>query len=275
MTIRTLIVDDEPLARRGVALLLLSQPDFFVAGECRNGQEAVAVIAATKPDLIFLDIQMPGMSGFEVLSSIDSDAVPATIFLTAYDEFALAAFDVQALDYLLKPIDEERFLAALVRAREMITLRKLSALQDRIAGLLAIEAELNKAGPAKRLVVRERGRAFFVPVEDVEWIEAVGDYAGLHVGNRTHLLRESMTALASRLDPTKFVRIHRSAIVQIDCVAAMRARTNRDGTVQLKSGMELKVSRLYSSEFRTALAKHAPTDKAGTTGTALPYRRSL
>lgn len=253
MNIRTIIVDDEPLARRGVALLLASQQDFSIAGECGNGQEATAMIAATKPDLVFLDIQMPGMSGFDVLSAIEPNTVPATIFLTAFNEYALAAFDAHALDYLLKPIDEDRFLDALLRVREFLTWKRLSVLQQSNSRLLAIEAERNAGGQANRLVVRERGRAFFVPVEDIEWIEAVGDYAGLHVGHRTHLLRESMGSLESRLDPRTFVRIHRSAIVQIKSVAAFRARTNRDGTVQLKSGTELKVSRSYSSEFRNAL----------------------
>ncbi len=265
MTIRTIIVDDEPLARRGLALLLDSQPDFCVVGQCRNGQEALALITETKPDLLFLDIQMPGMSGFDVLSSIKANAVPATIFLTAYDEFALAAFEVQALDYLLKPIDEERFLIALTRAREMVTWKRLSGLQQSISGLLAIEAERKQAGAMKRLVVRERGRAFFVLVDDIEWIEAVGDYAGLHVGNRTHLMRETLAVLEAKLDPKKFARIHRSAIVQLNSVAALRARTNRDGTVQLKNGTELKVSRTYSSGFRTALANQILSSQARTT----------
>jgi two-component system LytT family response regulator len=260
MTIRALIVDDEPLARRGVSLLLSSQPDFSIVGECRNGQEGVAMIDSAKPDLLFLDIQMPGMNGFDVLSSIKPDAVPATIFLTAYDDFALAAFDVHALDYLLKPIDEDRFAAALTRAREILNWKKLSTLQQGISGLLALEAERKVGGLAKRFVVRERGRAFFVPVEEIEWIEAVGDYAGLHVGGRTHLLRKAMTILEASLDPRKFVRIHRSAIVRLDCVVALRSRTNRDGCIQLKSGTELKVSRTYSSDLRRALKKQTITD---------------
>lgn len=253
MTIRTVIIDDEPPARRGIVLLLASQPDFSVAGECQNGKEAVSMIAATKPDLIFLDIQMPGMSGFDVLSSIERKETPATIFLTAHDEYALAAFDVHALDYLLKPIDEERFFFALERARELLALKQPAAQQQKISGLLSIETERKEGGPLRRLVVRESGRTFFVAVDDIEWIEAIGDYAGLHVKGRTHMLRESMAVLESRLDPTKFTRIHRSAIVRLDCVTALRARTNRDGTVQLESGTELKVSRTYSVGLRKAL----------------------
>jgi two-component system, LytTR family, response regulator len=238
MTIRTVIIDDEPPARRGVALLLASEPDFSIEGECQNGKEAVSMIAATKPDLIFLDIQMPGMSGFDVLSSIGPDEMPATIFLTAYDEYALAAFDIHALDYLLKPIDEERFFSALKRARELLRLRKLAAQQQRISGLLSMEVERKEEGPPRRLVVRESGSTFFVAVDDIEWIEAIGDYAGLHVKGRTHMLRESMAVLETRLDPRKFARIHRSAIVRLDCVATLRARTNRDGLVRLKRGTE-------------------------------------
>ena len=254
MTIRTVIIDDEPPARRGVALLLALQPDFSIAGECQNGKEAVSMIAAAKPDLIFLDIQMPGMSGFDVLSSIGADEMPATIFLTAYNEYALAAFDIHALDYLLKPIDEERFFSALERARKLLALRKLAARQLRISDLLSIEVERNQEEPLRRLVVREGRSSFFVAVDDIEWIEAIGDYAGLHVKGRTHMVRESMAVLETRLNPRKFARIHRSAIVRLDCVAALRARTNRDGMVQLKSGAELKVSRTYSPELRRALA---------------------
>jgi two-component system LytT family response regulator len=253
MTIRTVIIDDEPPARRGIVLLLASQPDFSVAGECQNGKEAVGMIAAIKPDLIFLDIQMPGMSGFDVLSSIGPNETPATIFMTAYDQYALAAFDIHALDYLLKPIDEERFFSALERARELLALRKLAAQQQRISDLLSIETERNAGGPLRRLVVRDGGRTFYMAVDDIEWIEAIGDYAGLHVKGRTHMWRGSMAVLESRLDPMKFARIHRSAIVRLDCIAALQSRTNRDGMVQLKSGTELKVSRTYSLELRKAL----------------------
>lgn len=270
MTIKTIIVDDEPLARRGIALLLASQPDFSVAAECGNGTEAVAMIAAIKPDLVFLDIRMPEMTGFDVLSLIEPNAVPATIFLTAHDEYALAAFGVHALDYLLKPIDEDRFLLALTHAREILTWRRLSEFQQSISGLLALDSERKAGGPAKRLVVRERGKAFFVSVDDIEWIEAVGDYAGLHIGNRTHMLRESMAALEARLDRRKFARIHRSAIVRLDSVAALRSRTNRDGTLQLKSGKELKISRTYSSQFRNALAKQIVADPISSAGDAGP-----
>ena len=226
------------------------------------------MIAATKPDLIFLDIQMPGMSGFDVLSSIGPDEMqmPATIFLTAYAEYALAALDIHALDYLLKPINEERFFSALERARELLALRKLAAQQQRISDLLSIETERKEGGPLGRLLVRERGRTFFVAVDDIEWIEAIGDYAGLHLKGRTHMVRESMAALESRLDPMKFARIHRSAIVRLDCIAALRARTNRDGMVQLKCGVELKVSRTYSLELRKALDRTGECLKRATDG---------
>jgi two-component system, LytTR family, response regulator len=255
VTIRAVIVDDEPLARTGIALMLASHSEFSVAAECKSGEEAVTAIIEAKPDLVFLDIQMPGMTGFDVLSSIRPNAMPVTIFLTAFDEYALAAFEVQALDYLLKPIDEDRFNTALARAREMLALKELAGIHQNISGLLAIHAEQKEAGATRRFVVRERGRTFFVTADEIDWIEAIGDYAGLHVGPRTHLLRESMGALEARLDPRKFVRIHRSAIVRLDRVAALQARTNRDGIVRLKSGVELRVSRTYSSGFRDALQR--------------------
>lgn len=253
MTIKTLIVDDEPLARRGIALLLASQPAFEVVGECKNGGQAVSAILGSKPDLVFLDIQMPGMSGFDVLSSIGPGLTPAIIFLTAYDEYALAAFEIQALDYVLKPIDEHRFAAALVRAREMLALKKLAAMQRSISGLLEIQAERHLVGPAKRFAVRERGRVFFVSADEIDWIEAVGDYAGLHIGKRTHLLREPLAVLEARLDPGKFARIHRSSIVALDRVTQLQARTNRDWTVTLRDGHSLNVSRTYSERLRMAV----------------------
>jgi two-component system, LytTR family, response regulator len=164
------------------------------------------------------------------------------------------------LDYLLKPIDEDRFSAALTHAREILTWKKLSAVEQGISGLLALEAERKVGGPAKRFVVRERGSSLFVPVEEIEWIEALGDYVGLHVGGRTHLLRKAIADLEAGLDPRTFVRIHRSAIVRLDFVVALRSRTNRDGSIQLKSGDELKVSRTYSSDLRRALKKQTITD---------------
>jgi len=256
---KALIVDDERLARKELIKLLEEHPSIEIAGEAMNADEAEKMIEELNPDLLFLDIQMPGMNGFDVLSSIKPSEVPATIFLTAHDDFALAAFNVHALDYLLKPIDEDRFAVALTLASDILKLKKLSALQQGISGLLALEAERRAGPPVKRLVVREQGRDFFVPVEEIEWIEAIGDYAGLHINGRTHLLRQSMTALEAGLDRNKFVRIHRSAIVRLDCVIALRARSNRDGSVQLKNGTELKVSRTYSSELRSALRKQTIT----------------
>jgi two-component system, LytTR family, response regulator len=253
--IRTVIVDDEPLARRGVAVLLASQPGFVVVGECRNGVQAVSTIIASQPDLVLLDIQMPGMNGFDVLSSLSPHPVPAIIFLTAYDEYALAAFDVQALDYLLKPIDEDRFACALSRVREMLELKQIAAQRRSISGLIEIHKERQSEGPTKRFVVRERGRVFFVSSDDVDWIEAVGDYAGLHIGKRTHLLRESLTELEARLDSEKFARIHRSSIVALDRVVEMQARKNRDWTVTLRDGQSLNVSRTYSGCLRAAVRR--------------------
>lgn len=249
--IRTLIVDDEPLARRGLALRLAAYPDFSVVAECENGHEAISAIQQLKPDLVFLDIQMPGIDGFGVLANIDSSKLPAIVFLTAYDEYALAAFEVQALDYLLKPIDKDRLASAIGRVRELLTLRQIASLQRQVAGLLQLREERN--GPIKRFAVRERGRVFFVSAEDVDWIEAIGDYAGLHVGDRTHLLRESLTSLEARLNPEQFARIHRSSIVRLDRVAEVRSRKNRDLSIVLKNGQRLSVSRTYSDRLRSAV----------------------
>jgi two-component system, LytTR family, response regulator len=253
MTIRTVIIDDESLARRAIALLLASQPDFLVVGECKNGEEALATLRVIKPDLIFLDFQMPGLNGLELLSSIQPIEMPAIIFLTAHREHALSAFSYHALDYLLKPIDEERFVAAITHARETIEARKtLRSLG--VAGVSPPETQPAATVAPERLVVKERGKLLFVLVDEIDWIEAIGDYTGLHVGRHVHLLREPIAALARRLDARRFVRIHRSAIVQLHCVAAFRSRTNRDGTVELKSGTELRVSRTYISALRAMLA---------------------
>lgn len=261
MTIRTVIIDDEPLARRAIAVLLASHPDFVVAGECKTGQEALTAIPALKPDLIFLDIQMPGMNGLDVLSFIGANELPAIIFLTAHREHALTAFGYHALDYLLKPIDEERFVAAVTHARETIAAKRaVASLGD--VGRLASEATPVAPGPASQLAVRERGKLHFVPIDEIDWIEAIGDYAGLHVGQRVHLLREPIAALAKKLDARKFVRIHRSAVVRIDRVQAFHPRSNRDGAVQLKDGTQLRLSRTYCSEFWDALKQASlPRDK--------------
>jgi two-component system LytT family response regulator len=250
MKIKVLIVDDEPLARKGVALRLREEADVEIVGMCSNGKQAVQRIGELAPDLVFLDIQMPLMSGIEVLRALPAETLPTIIFLTAFDEHALAAFEVQALDYLLKPIDETRFFVALERARRLIGMKQQNALyQEANASLDAAGA----GGPAKRFAVRNGKELAFVETASIDWIEAAGDYAQLHVGARTYLIRESLSTLETMLDRKDFLRIHRSAIVQLDRIARITALPNRDGYVTLHRGISLRFSRSYSRRLRDSL----------------------
>src|SRR5918998_1451949 len=212
--IRTLIVDDEPLARERIRALLTDQPDVEVIGEARDGEEAVKAILAQEPDLVFLDIQMPKMDGFEVIRTVGAENMPLVVFVTAYDQHALKAFEVRALDYLLKPFDRERFAESLQRARKQIEREETGDLGRR---LLALVKDLRKDQPrAERLVVKSGGRLFFLRADEIDWVEAAGNYVRLHVGTTAHLLRETMNAIESRLDPEKFFRIHRCRIVNME-----------------------------------------------------------
>lgn len=250
MKTRVLIVDDEELARRGVAIRLREHSDMVVVGECADGEEAIQSVSALNPDLIFLDIQMPGMSGIEMLRSLPEQSVaPVVIFLTAYDEYAVAAFEVRALDYLLKPVDDERFAFSLGRARRLLALEQQETLYVRMRGLLEMHSEDAGPGPAKRFAVRTGHQVSFVQSADIDWVESVGDYAGLHVGNKTHLLRESLNVLESRLDHERFLRIHRSTIVQLDRITRIDSLPNRDCVVTLRDGTSLRVSRTYSKSL--------------------------
>jgi two-component system, LytTR family, response regulator len=232
--IRVLVVDDEPLARRRVASLL--KDDIVVAGEAGHGTEAVDMIAALKPDLVFLDIQMPEMSGFDVIAAVGLDAMPPTVFVTAFDAYAVQAFEVQALDYLLKPFDDERFARVVARAR----LRLPQALG--IQNILARQPS--------RLIARSRGVMRVIHLEDIDWIGAAGDYAEVHAKGRSHLIDESLASLNARLPAEQFVRIHRSAIIRLDRVAEIRTGDHGDGGVRLRCGTELRISR----RFRDGLA---------------------
>jgi two-component system LytT family response regulator len=248
MKTRVLIVDDEELARRGVAIRLLDHPDMVVVGECADGDEAIESVSTLRPDLIFLDVQMPGMSGIEMLRSLpDRLSIPAIIFLTAYDEYALAAFEVQALDYLLKPIDDGRFAESLERARRLLVLEQQETLYTRMLGLLEMRSEDAGPGPVKRFAVRTGKHVSFVQSDNIDWVESIGDYAGLHVGTKTHLLRESLQGVESRLDRDRFLRIHRSTIVQLDRITRIDSLPNRDCLISLRDGTSLRVSRTYSA----------------------------
>ena len=238
--IRTFIVDDEPPARRRLVELLEREPDIEVAGAFGDGSEARAAIAREKPELLFLDVQMPGLDGFELLDRIDSEPKPILVFVTAYDSYALKAFEVRALDYLLKPFSDERFEAALARARERVRSRQREALGESV---LALVGSSQRQNYVSRLVVRNRGQVLFLDVSDVEWIEAAGVYATIHEGGREHLVRESLTAIEARLDPARFARIHRSAIVALDRVSELRLDDRGGCRVVLRDGTLLPLSR--------------------------------
>lgn len=246
--IRTLIVDDEPLARRNLRVLLEKDPQIEILDECRNGREAVKAINTLSPDLIFLDIQMPEMDGFDVLERVGPEHIQAIIFVTAFDQYALKAFDVHALDYLLKPFDDERFTHALQRAKSQIEARQMNKLTQRLLALLDERATersdaLQQKNYLTRLMIKASGRVMLLKVEDIDFIEADGNYAKLHVGRKSHLLREKMHDLEGRLDPAKFVRIHRSIIVNLDRIKEMHPHFNGDYIVVLEDGRKLRLSR--------------------------------
>src|SRR5262249_15102954 len=213
--------------------------DSPVGGECADGQEARRAIGKHQPQLVFLDVQMPGLNGFDVLEAIGPDKMPAVVFVTAYDAYALRAFEVHALDYLLKPFDRDRFQKALQRARAEV---QRAGPDPRLASLLE---EVKARKPAERLMLQSSGKVYFVRVEDIDWVEAAGNYARLHVGGETHLLRETMNGLEARLDPQKFLRIHRSTIVNIERVKELHPWFHGDYQVVLRDGTELTLSRSY------------------------------
>jgi two-component system LytT family response regulator len=248
MTMRVVIVDDEELARRGVRTRLELSGDVDIVAECGSGREAIEALRRTSPDLVFLDVQMPGMSGFDVIDAVGWDSFPLVIFVTAHDRHAVRAFEVNALDYLLKPIDDERFDLAVARARESFTRERDSDLGRRLASVLQDAGRRGKEGGAahpERFVVRSGGRVVFVRADEIDWVEAAGDYVSLHVGKKTWLLRETMGLMEKKLDPSKFARIHRSAIVNVERIGEMRSHDNGEYRVLLRDGTELKLSRGY------------------------------
>jgi two-component system LytT family response regulator len=249
--IRTLIVDDEPLARDKVRMLLGKDPEIEIIGECANGQEAVEVIERESPDLVFLDIQMPGLDGFGVLKKVGAGRLPGVVFVTAYDQYALHAFEVHALDYLLKPFAQKRFNEALQRAKIQIRKPPDGSLNQQLLSLLGGLSGAQRY--LERLVIRSTGRVFFLKVDDVDWIEAAGNYLNIHLGNEAHLLRETMNSLESQLDPRKFVRIHRSTLVNIERIKELSPLFHGDYIVTLKNGSRLTLSRSYREKLDTLL----------------------
>ena len=250
--LRVLIVDDEALARQRLEDLLRREDAVEIVGTADNGQAAIEAIAALKPDLVFLDVQMPGRTGLDVLREVGPDHMPATIFVTAYDRYALDAFELAAIDYLMKPFDDERFEQAFRRARRMIELAELGRLSEQLRAVLKREEQAQAAAaptaPARsayleRIAVEMRGQVRVVPVQTIEYITASGPYAEIHVADKTYIIRERMQTLEERLDPQQFFRIHRSVIVRLDRIDSLLREPGGDYAVQLRSGARLSVSR--------------------------------
>jgi two-component system LytT family response regulator len=247
--IRVLIVDDEPIARRGIGQQLKGEPEIEIVGECANGMEAVAAIKTKSPDLVFLDVQMPEMDGFEVIETVGVERMPRVIFVTAYDQYTLRAFEVHALDYLLKPFDHDRFVKALNHAKSSLQRGEFNRQLIRL-----LDDRLAARKPLERLVIKAGGRIYFLNVEEVDWIEAADNYVELHVGRESHLLRETISGLAARLDPARFLRIRHSTIVNIERVKELRPLFRGEYLIVLRDGTELTSSRRYRKNLDAILA---------------------
>ncbi len=283
MKIRALIVDDEPLARERIRSLLQDESDIELSGEFENGSQAVDAIRKDAPDLLFLDVQMPEMDGFGVLQAIGPERVPAVIFVTAYDEYALRAFDANATDYLLKPFDQERFRRSLDRARGSLQLDRSGRLNDKLQALMSYlnldPAQISQlpqtpgpsAAPASgsthgnghshpsqsdRLVVKSSGRVYFLKTDEIDWVEAAGNYVRLHVSKDSHLMRETMNGIEARLDTRSFMRIHRSTIVNLERIKELQPWFHGDYVVLLRDGTRLTLSRGYRDKLQQVLGSH-------------------
>jgi two-component system, LytTR family, response regulator len=254
--IRALVVDDEPVARDRLIRLLEQQGDIDLVGQCSNGLETVTAIEQLSPDLVFLDVQMPEMDGFEVVRALEAGHVPAVVFVTAYDEYAVRAFEVHALDYLLKPFSSVRFRATLAHAREQLDRHRAGDLGRRLLELAPTLWEKNGTPKtADRLLVRSTGRVHFVRTSEIDWCEAAGNYVRLHVGDESHLFRETMNGLESKLDPQHFVRIHRKTIVNVERIEELRSSLAGECTVYLRNGAKLTLSRGYREGFQERFGK--------------------
>ena len=251
MTLRTLVVDDERLPRERIVTLVRGHADLELVGEAEHGAAALDAIVELRPDLVFLDIQMPELDGFQVIGALDDDALPAIVFVTAFDDYAIRAFEVDAIDYLLKPVTTERFAAAVGRV--------LSRVEGHDASLgnsiraLASRAVASRPAPATRFVARRGSKHYFVRVADVDWIEAVGNYVRLQTGDKSHLIRETMKGVESKLDPAEFVRVHRSVIVAIERIQSIESREHGEYVVTMQSGMRFVSSRGYSDRVRALI----------------------
>jgi len=263
--LRILVVDDEPLARQRVLDLLDRAAEVDVVGTAGTGRKAVDAIrshaqAGAPVDLVFLDVQMPGLTGLDVVREVGPEAMPAVVFVTAYDQHALAAFDVAAVDYLLKPYDDDRFAQALARARDAVRLREVDQLRQRLAALLGGEATAARPEYLERIAVEMRGQTRLVPVESVDYVSSDGPYAEIHVGDDVFVVRERMQTLEERLDPAHFFRIHRSTIVRLDRVEALLTAAGGDYSVRLTDGTRLRLSRSRRDAFTQRLGIDAGDD---------------
>ena len=252
--LRAIVVDDEMLARQIIREMLANDAEVEIVAECVNGREAVEATQAHKPDLLFLDIQMPEVAGFEVLEAMKGERLPGVIFVTAYDQYAVRAFEYHALDYLLKPFDRERFEMAVSRAKAQLRRDRNGELDRRILALLeALKAESKYVD---RLVIKNGGRVFFLESGEVNWIEAEGNYVRLHTDKKAHLLRETISSLEEQLDPKKFLRVHRSTIVRIDSIRELQPWFHGEYHIILHDGTKLTLSRNYREQLQTVLGKN-------------------
>jgi two-component system LytT family response regulator len=262
--IRALIADDEPLARRGIRQLLEGHPDVIVAGECRNGRETLRALHSLQPDLVFLDVQMPQLDGFGVLRAFGAQRMPMVVFVTAYDEFAVRAFEAHALDYLVKPVSEARFAEALRHVRERLRSNQALELAQKLEALLAshegggrgAEGGAAPVGrPARRVVVPTASGEIVLDATEIDWIQAEDYYAAIYALGKRHLIRESLASLEQRLDPTSFVRVHRSAIVRLDLVRELRSSTFGEWVLVLRDGTRIPVSRRRREQVAAAIRR--------------------
>jgi two-component system LytT family response regulator len=249
--IRAIIVDDEPLTRERVRDLANKSGDIEVIGEGSNGIDALDLVATLKPDLVFIDVEMPELNGFGVISELDSDAMPAIIFITAYEHYAKRAFDVGAIDYLHKPITPPRFAAAIARAKDRLNRPSPAEWRQLVASATLAE---RARGARRRFVVRRGSSHYFVPVDDVDWIDAADNYLRLHVGTKTHFARGTMKQAEDDLDPARFVRVHRSAIVAVDRISAITSADSGGHLIELRDGTQIRSSRQYNQRIDALLS---------------------
>ena len=251
-SLRVLIVDDEPIARQHLRVYLEREPDLEILAECSGGHEAIQAIRQRRPDLVFLDVQMPDLDGFDVLARLRPEEMPAVIFVTAHDEYAVRAFRVEALDYLLKPFDDERFGETLARARRRIESAGLEHLADRLGSL--VRQTSGRPRPLERLAIKKGPASFVVKAGAIDWIESEANYVRLHCGRESHLVRRSLTSLEEALDPSQFARIHRTAIVNADRIRRLVPWSHGDMRITLVDGTELNLSRRYRDRLERVVA---------------------